>query len=96
MLSRAISSPPTNIFARNPTQVRAARSERIIVELARSDEHFGAAHSVTAAPHFHPWPGLWVKWVEEEEGKRLGDGVAVEVEKARTLLVDGRVHVGTV
>ena len=63
---------------------------------ARSDEHFGAAHCVTADPHFHPWPGLWVKWVEEEEGKRLGDGVAGEVEKARTLLVDGRVHVGTV
>ena len=51
---------------------------------------------MTADPHFHPWPGLWVKWVEEEEGKRLGDGVAGEVEKARTLLVDGRVHVGTV
>ena len=32
---------------------------------ARSDEHFGAAHSVTADPHFQPWPGLWVKWVEE-------------------------------
>ena len=62
MLSSAISSPPTSIFARNPTQVRAARSERIIVEPARSDEHFGAAHCVTAAPHFHPWPGLWVKW----------------------------------
>ena len=73
MLSSAISSPPTSIFARNPTQVRAARSERIIVEPERSDEHFGAAHCVTAAPHFHPWPGLWVKWVEveEEEGRRL-------------------------
>ena len=80
MLSSAISSPPTSIFARNPTQVRAARSERIIVEPARSDEHFGAAHCVTAAPHFHPWPGLWVKWmeVEEEEGKGL-EGGAVEL-----------------
>ena len=72
MLSSAISSPPTSIFARNPTQVRAARSERIIVELARSDEHFGAAHCVTAAPHFHPWPGLWVKWVRWRRRRAKG------------------------
>ena len=47
------------------------------MELGRSDEHFGAAHCVTAVSHFHPWPGLWVKWVEvdEEEAKRLDGGV---------------------
>ena len=55
---------------------------------ARSDEHFGAAHSVTANPHFHTWLGLWVKWVEEEEeakgwkgeqlrwGKKIGHSCA--------------------